>query len=339
MVLITATLFFTTPVFAATVDPVLFGVTVETGDLRSAKRWLDEGLPPDFMADRIGSGLMIGAWEGNLTVMTLFHSRGANVNAVNPQGEQALMHAAWRGHLDAVRWLLEHGAQINRPDRQWTALHYAVFAGHETIARLLIEKGADVNARSTNGSSVLMMAAREGHESLAQRLLTAGADTTAANENGDTALKWSVRYGNLRIARTLSTAEQLAAASREAAHLRPPQRSQVAPKKLNTLLDDIRAARAAGRPLDEVFQAYDAALAELEKQSVPPPRTIRGMVIRAKRNAPGQERATVIYDDSPMSRMVEQIRAARASGKSVDAVIDANQEALTRYQRSGSDAP
>ena len=84
-------------------DPVRFGVTLELGNVSQAKAWLDEGLPVDFLADRIGSGLMIGAWEGNIPLMELFLSRGARVDQENGRGEQALQFAAWQGHLEAVR--------------------------------------------------------------------------------------------------------------------------------------------------------------------------------------------------------------------------------------------
>ena len=59
---------------AAAPDPVKFGVAIEVGDTRSAKAWLEEGLDPNFLADRIGTGLMIAAWEGNIAMMELFVS-------------------------------------------------------------------------------------------------------------------------------------------------------------------------------------------------------------------------------------------------------------------------
>jgi hypothetical protein len=83
------------PAFAATPDPVRFGNTIEMGDLHAAGTWLDQGLDPDFTADRLGSGLMIGAWEGNIPMMELFLRHGADINFVNTAGEQALMLAAW----------------------------------------------------------------------------------------------------------------------------------------------------------------------------------------------------------------------------------------------------
>lgn len=323
---------------AAALDPVLFGVRIEAGDVQSAREWLDQGLDPNFMADRIGTGLMIGAWEGNLEMMNLFLSRGADINRANAEGEQALMLAAWQGHAEAVRWLLARGAQLNRSERQWTALHYAVFAGHEEIAQLLIHRGADVNARSTNGSTVLMMAAREGHAGLVGTLLSRGADAGLHNDAGDTALNWSVRQGNLDIAKKLGTAEQFSMAARQFTRQAPPQRSIVAPKKLNTLLEDVRKARAEGRSVDEVLQAYQAALAELNQKQ--PKAVPRGMVVTAKRDAPGQERVRLVYGDAPpASQLVEQIRAARASGKPVNEVLDANEAFFSRYRSESATAP
>ena len=62
---------------APNVSPVTFGLAIERGDVSQARRWLDEGLPVDFVGDRVGTGLMIAAWEGNVPMMALFVERGA----------------------------------------------------------------------------------------------------------------------------------------------------------------------------------------------------------------------------------------------------------------------
>ena len=211
-------------------DPETYGARLEAGDVARAREWLDAGLPVDFVADRIGTGLMIGAWQGDLELMKLYLARGADVNRENNVGEQALMHAAWRGNLAAVDLLLAGGAKINPPPMRWSALHYAAFAGHRDVVARLIARGADINARSTNGSSALMMAVYEGHESVVKDLLARGADRNVKNDRGDGALEWAFKFQRLGIARMVSAPQQfVAAANRPAASWGAPVRSIVSP--------------------------------------------------------------------------------------------------------------
>ena len=327
---------------AALPDPIALGNTIELGDLGVARRWLDEGLDPNLEADRVGTGLMIGAWEGNIAMMELFLSRGADIHRTNRHGEQALQLAAWRGQIDAVRWLLEHGADVNRVGQQWSALHYAVFAGHKEIAELLMAHGADANGRTPNGSTVLMMAAREGQEELAQALLAAGADPRPANEMGETALTWAMRYGNLRVARLVTSAEAFARAAKA-----PPEsfgtarKSVQAPSEISLLLEKIRQAEARGENTDDLRARLAEAIVRFKAQSTVV--NLSGkkkrakqqpmLVITAQRRG-GGERAEVLdtaktgaatpaarpadYDDRRLDEfttLLEQLNQARAAGK------------------------
>jgi len=279
-------------------DPVAFGTAIESGKLSAARQWLDEGLHPDFVADRIGTGLMIAAWEGNLEMMELFYARGATVNATNANGEQALMHAAWRGRLDAVRWLLDRGAQVNRPDLQWSALHYAVFNGHDEVARLLIGRGARINARSTNGSTALMMAAREGRDALARMLLESGADPGVANDWGDDAFVWAMRNGHPDIAKVVGTPERYAAAARNPDAYGPAVRSNPIPARIDELLKEMQAAAAEKRLTPELQAAYLHAVRALRQAAGRPADTQdapAALEIRARPTDPQQEQAVLIY--------------------------------------------
>lgn len=279
-------------------DPASFSVAIELGKLSTARAWLDEGLHPDFMGERIGTGLMIAAWEGNIPMMELFVSRGASINATNANGEQALMHAAWRGHIDAVRWLLDRGAQLNRPDMQWSALHYAVFNGHEAVAKLLIERGANINARSTNGSSVLMMAAREGRDALAKLLIERGADINVTNDWGDDAFVWAIRNGHPDIAKAVGTPARLAAAAATPQPFGPAVRSNPIPERIDDLIKEMQAAMAERRLTPELQAAYLHAVRSLRqansaatgRQDAP-----AALEIRARRADPQQEQAVLIY--------------------------------------------
>ncbi|MCX7156428.1 MAG: ankyrin repeat domain-containing protein [Rhodocyclales bacterium] len=291
-----------TPARAASLpDPTSFSVAIERGDLAQAREWLDAGLAPDFEGRLIGTGLMIGAWEGNVPMMELFVSRGADINKTNSHGEQALLQAAWKGRLEAVRWLVEHGARLNRAGREWGALHYAAFAGHAEVLAYLLERGADINALSTNGSTPLMMAAREGKEAIAKALLAGGARRDIVNEQGDDALRWAMRYNNLQIAREIAGHESFAAAAaRPVASWGRPQRSQPVPDRADLLLAQARRMEAAGRR-DEALKVYRAALAAIRQadaassKASSATRAATGMVITARRGKPGAQTAALNY--------------------------------------------
>ncbi|MFN3883883.1 MAG: ankyrin repeat domain-containing protein [Rhodocyclaceae bacterium] len=328
------------PVQAELPDATRFSVVLELGDVKQAAAWLDEGLDPDFEGQLIGTGLMIGAWEGNIPLMELFLARGADIDRRNRFGETALMLAAWKNQGEAVRWLLDHGARPNPTNaRAWTALHYATFAGHANVVEDLLAAGADVNARSTNGSTVVMMAAREGHEAIARRLLAAGADPTAKNDYGDDAVAWAMRQGNYEIAKAFTSVENFAALARQTAEnpLPPPQRSLQAPDRVDELLRKARLAEMEGKR-DEALLAYQRAWSELKTRQEPQkvgagntaqkgkskaPKPPQALVIRAKRSAPERQSLSVVgadAEETDVDLLLERAHAAEAAGDRQEAL-------------------
>ena len=340
--------------FAASPDPITFGIAVERGDTRSVRKWLDEGMPADYQADRIGTGLMIAAWNGNIEMMELFLSRGANPRRVNNNGEQAVQLAAWNGHAKAVAWLLERGAVLNRDGKQWDALHYAVFNGHTDLAADLIKRGANVNARAPNGSTPLMMAAREGHEEAAKLLLESGADTSLKSDWGDSALTFAMRYDHYRLGKMISTPEEFDIAVKAPKEsYGEASRSAATPARIDDILRQIREANAEGRETSELRKQLHGAIAEYRGppkplglagpkviKPAPPP---RALVITAKRQNPaGGERVEVVPGGAPqvppgtvrvtptqpdagsspsrIADLVRQIRVAEAQGRPTDAL-------------------
>lgn len=315
-------------------DPARFSVVLEVGDLARATSWLDEGLDPNFEGRLIGTGMMIGAWEGNIPLMELFHQRGADLHRANRFGETALMLAAWKNRQAAVRWLLDHGARPNREERHWTALHYASFGGHAELVDTLLSAGADINARSTNGSTVVMMAAREGHATLAKRLLEAGANPALRNDFDEDAVAWAMRQGNYDIAKTFTDAANFAELVRQATEQPLPRllRSQPAPDRVDELLRKARLAELDGQR-DEALLIYRQAWSELEKQQAPrtvgagqtagegktkAARSPRALVVRAKRGSPEKQSLSITYaesDAASVDQLLEQARAAEAAGR------------------------
>ena len=292
-------------------DPVFYGVQLEAGNLPQVRAWLDAGMEPDYLADHIGTGLMIAAWNGNVPMMELLVGRGADVNRRNALGESALMHAAWRGQVAAMRWLIAKGALVDSAPMQWGPLHYAVFAGQAEAAALLLDHGADINARSTNGSSVLMMAVYEGHEPLVKDLLARGADPRAKNDRGEGALEWAFRFKRLGIARMVADPQEFAAAaSQPPVHWGAPVRSQPAPaagpqaaapdpaaekidelvRMRNTLAQ--RGMKDAVAKLDRRIALLRMQRARAYKDSIPS----AVLEISASRAAPGEQRTRLIFE-------------------------------------------
>jgi tetratricopeptide (TPR) repeat protein len=307
-------------------DRVRFAVSLEVGNMALAREWLDSGLDPNFEGSRLGSGIMIGAWEGNIPLMELFYARGADINKTNALGEQAVQLAAWKGHAEAVRWLVERGAKLDRVGKEWSALHYAAFAGHGEIVSFLIQRGASVNALSTNGSTPLMMAAREGKEAIAGLLLGAGAQVDIVNDNGEHAVQWAMRHNNLSIARRMAGEKFAEFVARPPPSYGPAIRSQALPDKADQLMMQAKRLESFGR-FDEAAKLYREAFASIKRadaaqaakaKKAEKVRAVTGITITARRADPQAQTAGLSYA-TPATEVKPDPRAELKSDTKVGA--------------------
>jgi ankyrin repeat protein len=154
----------------------------------------DYGVTPLALACDNGAGAMVAR----------LLEAGASPNAERSTGETPLMTCARTGSLEAVWALLDHGADPGASEswRGQTALMWAAGEGHTEVARALIETapGVDVDARSSNGFTALLIAAREDAPELARLLLDAGADVNAAAPDGTTPLVVAAVRGHSALA-------------------------------------------------------------------------------------------------------------------------------------------
>jgi len=124
-----------------------------------------------------------------------------DVNLLNASGESALMLAAIKGQLGWSERLLQRGARVNQPG--WSPLHYAASGPNPRIVELLLARGAAVDARSPNGSTPLMLAARYGSEESVRLLLAHGADAKPRNERDLDAADFARAGGRTALAEQL----------------------------------------------------------------------------------------------------------------------------------------
>jgi uncharacterized protein len=165
---------------------------------------LQRGFDPNAHDETGQSALTLATSEGSVRVVdTLLAHPQLDVNAPNHAGETALMLAALRGRLNLVQRLLAHGALVNQAG--WSPLHYAASGPDPQIVGLLLDKGAQIDARSPNGSTALMMAARYGSEQSVTLLLANKASAEARNERGLNAADFARASGRESLAKRLDS--------------------------------------------------------------------------------------------------------------------------------------
>jgi ankyrin repeat protein len=138
---------------------------------------------------------------GSGEIITYLMSKGASATTHSARAMTPLMMAAIRGHVSVVQLLFERVSQMNLDEADeggLTALHMAAFWGHPETVAFLLSKQAEPNARNVEGTTPLVLAARQGHAAvarlLAQHLGRQRVDETDAE--GRTALFWAAYEGH-----------------------------------------------------------------------------------------------------------------------------------------------
>ena len=144
--------------------------------------------------------------------VNLLIANRAEINAKDAQGKTALMEAAGRGHTDVVRVLLDKGADTNAVDQAGNnALLRSLQADNIRdveefvksrleVARVLLQaKGLNINAQNLDGETALMRAVRLENVEMIKSLLSKGADANRSDVFGDTAVTLAFDKGNREI--------------------------------------------------------------------------------------------------------------------------------------------
>jgi hypothetical protein len=174
-------------------------------DGRAVTALLQRGLDPNTRDEKGQAALYVALRApAPAAADALWAHPGLDVNAVNEAGETPLMMAALRGNLTWAYKLLGRGARAHQDG--WSPLHYAATGPEPELVRLLLDKGAPVDARSPNGSTPLMMAARYGSDASVELLLARGADPRLRNQRQLSAADFARMDGRDRLAQRLDTA-------------------------------------------------------------------------------------------------------------------------------------
>ncbi len=156
-----------------------------------------------------GTLLMVASIQNSSSCAQILLQGGIDINAVDAQGNTALMHAAANRNIAIAYLLLVRGAdpfKTNRPDGR-TAAHIMVHRCDPHIQnafwKILSAKGFSINVPDAKGITPLMQAAASPQVIIVRQLLEHGTDVNKTDEAGRTALFYACRRGSIPVIESL----------------------------------------------------------------------------------------------------------------------------------------
>ena len=147
-------------------------------------------------------------WSLPNDALNLLIQKGADVNAVNGNGETPVFSAAKADNAAAIDLLVKRGASLAARDNLGSGpLHAAVRWDSLAAAEKLINLGLDIDGQNVGGKTPLAEAAVEGNITMAKLLITRGANPNVYDQNGRTALADATRAGQYEMAKLLVSAK------------------------------------------------------------------------------------------------------------------------------------
>ena len=142
---------------------------------------------------------------GQYEIARILLERGADCNAVNKDGQDALYTASKEGHVEVVKVIL--GSDVPA-DRLAAAFKAACLHGRLDVVAYLIEQGANICDPSSefplaSHNSLMQQACFRGHTGLVRVLLAHGADRNALNSSHHDSLHVASREGQVEVVKVL----------------------------------------------------------------------------------------------------------------------------------------
>lgn len=163
---------------------------------------LDAGANPNSSSPSGNTALQTAVFEGNYETAKFLIERGADKKQ---SVSWILLHRAIKmGNVDLVRLLISNGADVNERYRSGeTALLAAIRNRNSEMVRLLLQSKADADIQDEYGKNALISAAYQGDPEVVDQLLQRTTDVNAKSFFGRTALFGAARSGNAEIVKQL----------------------------------------------------------------------------------------------------------------------------------------
>lgn len=146
-----------------------------------------------------GQDIFAAARTGNVKAIgQMWKIDPDTVNAVNASGFQPLMIACYRGQTEAAKELVNRGADVNAVSPEGTALTAAAYQSNYELTQFLLKHPVNCNIQGPDGNTPLMYAVLAQKKDMV-KLLLERSDLSLANKDGQTALSLARALGNKEI--------------------------------------------------------------------------------------------------------------------------------------------
>lgn len=129
-------------------------------------------------------------YAGQLEMVKLLVSKGAEIDAVDEDNSTPLISAVDNGYLEIAQYLVNQGADVNTKTLASgvTPLHLATCKSNVQLVKYLLSKKAQVNEKTVDNQTPLMLATAWGSMEIVNLLITNGASVNEKDRDGKTAL-------------------------------------------------------------------------------------------------------------------------------------------------------
>jgi hypothetical protein len=162
------------------------GGGINVGAINSSTMWFSSEDEPSNWTP-----MLRAAGKGHTEVVKLLLDRGANPRLKTEEGQTILHEAAKSGVKELVSLAIRAGVKANEPDRRGLSPLFNLVANDKDsvdAAKVLLASGADPNAGSSEGITVLDIAAAQLAVGVTRVLIEKGAQVNCTDNTGSTPL-------------------------------------------------------------------------------------------------------------------------------------------------------
>ncbi len=169
----------------------------KSGDAEETERLIQAGADLEALDADGETPLTAAALEGQTAAVKLLVARGADIKRRNKGGFTALHAAAYKGHIQIVEFAIDRGAGIDDQDNKAgiTPLHAAAELDHLDIVTLLIERGARIDLKELPGWTPVTRATFKAYKEVVKLLRQHGATCEPPNLVGERNFRFCMNPG------------------------------------------------------------------------------------------------------------------------------------------------